>query len=87
MAWIRFSIALDRFPAGHASGHCFTIDVESATAGFQTALMEVHVTPEMAKKLTDLVATTGRGVDQLVQDALAAARMSSRVRSGKSLRI
>ena len=33
--------------------------------------MEVHVTPEMAKKLTDLAATTGRGADELVQDALA----------------
>lgn len=33
--------------------------------------MEVHVTPEMAKKLNDLAATTGRGADELVQDALA----------------
>jgi hypothetical protein len=33
--------------------------------------MDVHVTPEMAKKLTDLAATTGRGADELVQDALA----------------
>ena len=33
--------------------------------------MEVHVTPEMAKKLTDLSATTGRGADELVHDALA----------------
>ena len=32
--------------------------------------MDVHVTPEMAKKLTDLAATTGRGADELVQDAL-----------------
>ena len=33
--------------------------------------MDVHVTPEMAKRLTDLAATTGRGADELVQDALA----------------
>ena len=33
--------------------------------------MEVRVTPEMAKKLTDLAATTDRGADELVQDALA----------------
>jgi predicted transcriptional regulator len=34
--------------------------------------MEVHVTPELAKKLHDLAATTGRAPDELVQDALAA---------------
>ena len=34
--------------------------------------MEVHVTPELAKKLNDLAATTGRAPDELVQDALAA---------------
>jgi predicted transcriptional regulator len=33
--------------------------------------MEVHVTPELAKKLNDLAATTGRRPDELVQDALA----------------
>ena len=33
--------------------------------------MEVHVPPELAKKLTDLAATTGRAPDQLVEDALA----------------
>jgi hypothetical protein len=33
--------------------------------------MDVHVTPEMATKLTDLAAMTGRGADELVQDALA----------------
>jgi predicted transcriptional regulator len=32
--------------------------------------MDVHVAPEIAKKLTDLAATTGRGTDELVQDAL-----------------
>ncbi len=32
--------------------------------------MEVHVTPELAKKLTDLAATTGRAADDLVRDAL-----------------
>ena len=32
--------------------------------------MEVNVTPEMAKKLTDLASTTGRRADELVQDAL-----------------
>lgn len=33
--------------------------------------MEVHVQPELAKKLTDLAATSGRAPDQLVEDALA----------------
>ena len=33
--------------------------------------MEVHVTPELAKKLSDLAATTGRAPDELVHDALA----------------
>ena len=33
--------------------------------------MEVHVPPELAKKLTDLAATSGRAPDQLVEDALA----------------
>ena len=33
--------------------------------------MEVHVTPETAKKLNDLAATSGRAPDQLVEDALA----------------
>jgi predicted transcriptional regulator len=33
--------------------------------------MEVHVRPEIAKKLNDLAATTGRAPDQLVEDALA----------------
>lgn len=33
--------------------------------------MEVHVSPELAKKLNDLAATTGRAPDELVQDALA----------------
>jgi predicted DNA-binding protein len=33
--------------------------------------MDVHVTPELAKKLTDLATTTGRAADELVQDALA----------------
>ena len=34
--------------------------------------MDVHVTPELAKKLNDLAATTGRAPDALVQDALSA---------------
>ena len=34
--------------------------------------MEVHVTPEMAKKLKDLAATSGRAPDDIVEDALAA---------------
>jgi len=34
-------------------------------------LTEVHVTPELAKKLADFAATTGRAPDQLVEDALA----------------
>lgn len=33
--------------------------------------MEVHVPPELAKKLTDLATTTGREPEQLVEDALA----------------
>lgn len=32
--------------------------------------MDVHVAPELAKKLNDLAATTGRAPDELVQDAL-----------------
>lgn len=33
--------------------------------------MDVHVTPELARKLTDMAATTGRAAGDLVQDALA----------------
>lgn len=33
--------------------------------------MEVHVTPEMAKKLQDLAATSGRAPEDIVEDALA----------------
>lgn len=33
--------------------------------------MEVHVTPELAKKLNDLATATRRAPDQLVEDALA----------------
>jgi predicted transcriptional regulator len=33
--------------------------------------MDIHVTPELAKKLNDLAATTGRTPDELVEDALA----------------
>ncbi|MDP2055124.1 MAG: hypothetical protein Q8L75_15925 [Acidobacteriota bacterium] len=33
--------------------------------------MELHLAPEMVKKLTDLAATTGRRADDLVQDALS----------------
>ena len=33
--------------------------------------MEVHVTPETAKKLNDLAATTGRAPGEIVEDALA----------------
>ena len=32
--------------------------------------MNVRVAPEMARKLNDLAATTGRGADELVEDAL-----------------
>ena len=32
--------------------------------------MEVHVTPETAKKLNDLAATSGRAPDDIVEDAL-----------------
>lgn len=34
--------------------------------------MEVHFTPEVEKKLNDLSAQSGRGTDELVQDALTA---------------
>ncbi len=34
--------------------------------------MDVHVTPELAKKLNDLAATTGRAPDELVEDAITA---------------
>ena len=33
--------------------------------------MEVHFPPEMEKKLTDLATQSGRGTDELVQDAMA----------------
>ena len=33
--------------------------------------MEVHVSPETAKKLSDLAATSGRAPDDIVEDALA----------------
>ena len=34
-------------------------------------LMEVHFTPDVEKKLNDLAAQSGRGADELLQDALA----------------
>ena len=34
--------------------------------------MEVHFTPDVEKKLHDLAAQSGRGTDELLQDALAA---------------
>ena len=36
--------------------------------------MEVHVTPETAKKLKDLAATSGRAPDDIIEDALAGYR-------------
>ena len=33
--------------------------------------MEVHFTPDVEKKLYDLAAQSGRGTDELLQDALA----------------
>ena len=33
--------------------------------------MEVHFTPDVEKKLNDLAAESGRGTDELLQDALA----------------
>ena len=33
--------------------------------------MEVHVTPEIAKKLNDLAAASGRAPEKIVEDALA----------------
>ena len=33
--------------------------------------MEVHFSPELEKRLNDLAAKSGRGADDLVQDALA----------------
>ena len=33
--------------------------------------MEVHFTPETEKKLNDLAAQSGRGADEVLQDALA----------------
>jgi hypothetical protein len=33
--------------------------------------MEVHFTPELEKKLSDLAAQTGQGTDELVQDVVA----------------
>ncbi len=34
--------------------------------------MEVHFAPDVEKKLNDLAAQSGRGTDELLQDALAA---------------
>jgi hypothetical protein len=34
--------------------------------------MEVHFTPDIEKQLCDLVAQSGRGTDEFLQDALAA---------------
>jgi predicted transcriptional regulator len=34
--------------------------------------MEVHFSPDVEKKLNDLAAQSGRGTDELLQDALAA---------------
>jgi len=34
--------------------------------------MEVHFTPDVEKKLNDLAAQSGRGTNELLQDALAA---------------
>lgn len=34
--------------------------------------MEVHFTPDVEKKLYDLAAQSGRGTDELLQDAFAA---------------
>ncbi len=34
--------------------------------------MEVHFTPDVEKKLNDLAAQSGRGADELLQDAFAA---------------
>jgi len=39
--------------------------------GAYTSVMQVQLTPELARKLTDLAATTGRAPDQLVEDAVA----------------
>jgi len=33
--------------------------------------MEIHLTPDVEKKLNDLAAQSGRGPDELLQDALA----------------
>ena len=33
--------------------------------------MEVHFTPDVEKKLIDLAGQSGRGIDELLQDALA----------------
>jgi predicted transcriptional regulator len=39
--------------------------------------MEVHVTPETAKKLKDLATTSGRAPEDIVEDALAGSRRRS----------
>ena len=33
--------------------------------------MEVHLTPDLEKKLSDVAAKTGRGADELAQDVIA----------------
>ena len=35
-----------------------------------TKAMEVHLTPDMEKKLIDLAGQSGRGIDELLRDAL-----------------
>jgi hypothetical protein len=42
------------------------------SGGAYTSRMQVHLTPELASKLNDLAAATGRAPDQLVEDAVAA---------------
>jgi hypothetical protein len=46
-------------------------DVDSTKTDFYTVRMDVPLTPEMATTLADLAATTGRGADELMQDACA----------------
>jgi len=38
--------------------------------GGMTRTMEVHLTPDVEKKLIDLAGQSGRGTDELLQDAL-----------------
>ena len=46
--------------------------------------MEVHFAPDVEKKLNDLAAQSGRGADELLQDALAGYLDEARADAGNA---